>query len=304
MKISNQSFFSLSAQIYKLISAEQRPTLVRIFFYSVILAGLEVVSLAIVFPLLQILITDAPSSSILGRSLNISGDSLNWITILTGIVTLYIVKNIFALWTNHNQSRFLDRLYLRYSHQIYQEFYRQSWTDFTKENSSEAFRKIKNTAYEFAHNVLHNYLFLLPEVLVCVLMLGVVVWIDYRILFILFLLFLPILIFYYFFRRNVIYKLDKSFRDLTPQASIILSQGIDSFAEARMYRKENYFIEHFIAISEITTHQLSRLKTFTNLPLRLVETIGILCFAGIIAYGKVYPETKQSLLLFWSCSLW
>ena len=300
MKLSPLSSISLSIQTFKLLPKDQYAKAVRNFCFSVILAIFEVLSLAVIFPLLQFLIADvesSPSSFVL-KNLEFSTETFHWTTLLTIIVCLYIFKNSFALWQMHSQSQFLDELYVKFAHRIYQRFYQQSWTDYTKENSAESFRKIKNTAYEFTHNVLYSYLTLLPEALICILMVGVIIWIDYRILFILALLFLPTLIFYSFFRKKVISKIDTSFRELTPQANIILSQGIDGFAEARIYQKENYFIKHFISISKITTKQLSRLKTFINLPSRLVETVSILCFAGIIIYGKFFPETKQSLLIF------
>ena len=289
---------SISRQTFKLIPNDQRSRLLRNVVFSIILAGLEVISLAVIFPLLQMLINDSKSTSLLLKDLDLSSETIHWAIPLVVVVGLFVIKNIFAIWHTHRQSRFLDQLYVGFAEKIYQQFYRQSWTAYTKENSSESFRKIKTTAYEFTHNVLHNYLSLIPEASICILMVIVVIWIDYRILFIVFLLLLPLIIFYYFFRKKVISKIDESFRELTPKASIILTQGIDSFAESRIYRKENYFIHHFIEISKITTHQLSRLKTFINLPSRIVETIGILCFAGIVLYGRFFPDTKQSLLIF------
>jgi ABC-type bacteriocin/lantibiotic exporter with double-glycine peptidase domain len=300
VKIKQQSFISLSVQALKLIPTAQRIRIIKNLISSVVLAGLEVLSLAVIFPLLQLLMSDSKShpNSLLLKTLNLSDGSLHWIVLLAIVVGLYLSKNFFAVWQMHKQARFLDKLYVTYAEKIYQGFFQQSWTEYTKKNSSESFRKIRNTAYEFTHNVLHSYLALLPEALICLLMIIVVIWIDLRILFVLALLILPIVILYFFFRKNVIHEIDKSFRELTPQANIILAQGIDSFAEARIYAKETYFIQHFIAISKITTHQLSRLKTFINLPSRIIETIGILCFSGIIIYGKFFPEAHQHLLIF------
>jgi ATP-binding cassette, subfamily B, bacterial PglK len=300
VKLSPLSFISLSIQTFKLLPKDQHAKIVRNSAFSIALAILEVLSLAIIFPLLQFLLADVKSSpnTFILKNFTFPTETFHWTTLLTMIVCLYVFKNSFALWQMHNQSQFLDQLYVKFAKRIYHRFYQQSWTDYTKENSTESFRKIKNTAYEFTHNVLYSYLTLLPEALICILMVGVIVWIDYRILFILALLFLPTLVFYAFFKKKVILKIDKSFRELTPQANIILAQGIDGFAEARIYQKENYFIYHFIAISKITTKLLSRLKTFIILPSRLVETVSILCFAGIIIYGKLFPDTRQSLLVF------
>jgi ABC-type multidrug transport system fused ATPase/permease subunit len=285
---------------FKLLAPNHRIKVVQICALAAFLAGLEVLSLTFILPLLQSLIVGSPSHSnrFHLRYLDLSEGSSNWIVILTLIVVIYIFKNVFALWHMHRQSRFLDQLYVSLAEKIYHRFYQQSWTDFTKENSAEAFRKIKNTAYEYTHNVLASILMLLPEALICVLITVLIIWIDYRILFVLSFLFLPILIFYIIFQKKIISKIDKSFRELTPHANIVLAQGIDSFAETKIYGRDHYFIQHFINISKITTRLLSRLKTFINVPSRLVETIGIICFTGIIAYGKMFPETQEYLLIF------
>ncbi len=300
MKTSQHSFIALSRDTFRLLPADQRTRAVQNTIALVFLAGLEVLSLAVLFPLLQLLmgVSKSQPGSLLFKTTGLSEASVNWTFVLTCVVLLYVVKNIFAVWQVRWQSRFLDNLYVKFASQIYQGFFRQSWTEYTETNSSESFRKIKNTAYEFTHNVLNGYFTVLPEVIICLLMMIVVIYIDYRILFVLALLLLPILTFYFFFRKNVVRKIDRSFRELTPQANIILSQGIDSFSEARIYAKENFFIQRFIAISKITTHQLSKLKAAVNLPTRIVETVGILCFSGIIIYGKLFPDTHQHLLIF------
>jgi ATP-binding cassette, subfamily B, bacterial PglK len=198
----------------------------------------------------------------------------------------------------HKQLDFLNQLYLDFSKRIYHRFYRLKWTDYAQTNSAETFRKIKDTPFEFINYVVNSYFLLITDVVICVMMISIITWFDYRILFVFIILCIPVIVFYFFFRRNVILKTDKSFRELTPVTNIILTQGISSYAEARIYRKEDYFINQFIQVSKITTTQLAKLKTFTSLPTRILETIGIFLFAGMIIYARTSNADVKHIMVF------
>ncbi|HEY8938503.1 MAG TPA: ABC transporter ATP-binding protein [Cyclobacteriaceae bacterium] len=295
-----QSFFKLSIQTIRLLTPDQRKGAIKNIIFSFVVALLEVISLTAIFPLLYQIIKYSQSpdtGSAITRYMNLLTSSLSWYTILIAVVILFLLKNITSLWAVRYQSRFVNKLYITFSEQFYQRFYRQSWIDYLQENSAEIFRKIKNTPYDFSNQVINGYLQVITESLICLLMIGVVSWIDYRIVYVLIGLSIPIILFYYFFRKNIISKIDRSFRDHTPKANIMLGQGIDCFAEAKIYQKEKFFIRKFIEVIKITSSQLASLHAFANLPSRILETLGIICFALCILIGKLFPDYQHTLLL-------
>jgi ABC-type bacteriocin/lantibiotic exporter with double-glycine peptidase domain len=290
----------MSRRGLKLLSRKQVGEALQHIIVVSLLACLEVFSIAVIFPILHSLMgvpSSQSHSAFISKSYSVGG-SMDWAIILAAVVLIFLLKNLLAIWQAYRQAKFLDRLYLDFVNRIYQIFFHQSWIDYTQSNSAESFRKIKNTAYEYTHNVLYGYLVVIPEILVCLLMVGVIVWIDYRLLFIIVILTLPILAFYFIFKRKVVSNIDRSFRELTPKANVLLSQGIAGFAEAKIYSKESFFTRQFLTISEVTTSQLSKLKTYVNVPSRIMEIIGIFCFSGIIVSGKLFPETHSNLLIF------
>jgi ABC-type multidrug transport system fused ATPase/permease subunit len=299
MPRSVRSFFVLTRDTLQLLSGDQRRKIIKNIVLSIGPALLDALSIAIIIPVLnQALDQGSEKSTLISKGLFIPPGSIPWQALLIMLVAVFLLKNLSSLWLSKTQSTFLNNLYITFSEQIYYRFYHQPWTDYVKENSAETFRKIKNTAFDFTNNVLSGYLSLLTDLFVCLTMTVVLIWLDYRIVFILSILCLPVIASYYFFRKNVILKIDRSFRYLTPQANVLLSQGINSFAEAKIYRKENYFINHFITIIRITSKQLADLKTFVTMPSRLLEIVGIICLVFLIAYAKLYPAYQQSLLIF------
>lgn len=295
-KILNHSFISLTRQTIGLLSEKQQVRALKNISFSLILALLEVISLGIAIPVFYHLI-NTPDDKI-ALPVDIAEISLSWSAVVCVLIMVFLIKNAIAIWLTHKQHHFANNLYTTYAEALYKRFYNQPYTEYLQQNSVETFRKIKNTAFDFTNNVLLNYFLISADLLICMLVTGILIWLDFRVIFILIALSLPVIVFYYYFRKKVISNLDRSFRDLTPQASITLSQGIDSFAEARIYHKENFFIDRFIDISKITTRLLSHLKIMSSLPLRIFETLAIISFSAIIVYGRFFSIDNESLLIF------
>lgn len=296
----NTSFFSEVFEILDLLSYKQRVGAIGNIVCSIGIALLEVFSLTVILPLFYYLIDPGKSwrvPEVMSKAI-LSMESVSWIVIVTSVILIFALKNILSVWQTHKQLKFLNQLYLDFSKRIYHRFYRLNWNDYAQTNSAETFRKIKDTPFEFINYVLNSCFLLFTDSVICLMMVGVIVWFDYRILFILIILCIPVFVFYFFFRRNVILKTDRSFRELTPVTNVILTQGISSYTEARIYQKENYFIDRFINASSVTTTQLINLKTFTSLPTRILETIGVVLFAGMIIYARTANVDAQNIVVF------
>ena len=296
----NTSFFSEVLEILDLLSYKHRVGAIGNIVFSIGIAFLEVFSLTVILPLFYYLIDPDKLwqiPDVMQRAIR-SMESISWLLCVTVVVLIFTLKNVLSVWQTHRQLEFLNRLYLDFSRRIYNRFYRLNWNDYAQTNSAETFRKIKDTPFEFINYVLNSCFLLITDGIICLTMVGVITWFDYRILFILTVLCIPVFVFYFFFRRNVILKTDRSFRELTPVTNVILTQGISSYTEARIYQKENYFIDRFINASRVTTTQLINLKTFTTLPPRLLETIGVVLFAGMIIYARTANVDSQNIVVF------
>jgi ABC-type bacteriocin/lantibiotic exporter with double-glycine peptidase domain len=197
----------------------------------------------------------------------------------------------------HAQAIFTHDVFILFSQQLYHRFYQQQWTDYLLQNSHETVRKIKHTPADFTNYVLHAYLTLISDLTICILTSAVLIWYDFKIVLIILLLSTPVLMFYYWFKKNVLLKINESFRQLTPLANIMITQGIDSFAETKIYHKENFFVSHFMTFNETSSKYLAQLKSSSHIPSRLFETLSILCFGAVIAYSKFHPAYQQNLLV-------
>lgn len=293
------SFFKLTNDSFKLLSLTQRRGALRSVIFSTSQALLEVISVAAVIPLFYLIVSGNTNgySSFFLKGAILHSTLFSWTSVLVTIIIVFALKNCISFFLTHYQSQFIKDVSVSFSKRLFERFYKQSWSDYLKDNSSEAVRKIKTTPSDFANYVLYNFLLLTTDLCTCTFMIGGMLLFDYKIIVIVSAICLPVSILYYFLRKGVISKINMSFRKLTPQASIVLSQGIDSFAEARIYKRENFFINRFMEIREITAKHLANLTAVATLPIRLFEFASVLSFAGVIAYAKTYQADHNNLMV-------
>ena len=288
----------LSVETFRLLSPSQRKHFFKNLSFSIIQALLEVVSIATVIPLFYLLIDNTTSESLpfLKNSVRIT-NLFSWSSILMTVVIAFLVKNIITVGITSYQSHFIKDVSVTFSERLYYRFYKQHWTDYLRDNSAEIVRKIKTTPSDFANYVLQGHLQLATDACICLLMLGTMLWFDYRIIIIALALFVPVTGLYYLFRKKVLSKINRSFRELTPIGNIVLTQGIDSFAETKIYHKQNFFIKRFMEMRRTTASHLATLTTATTLPAKFFEVMAILTFASIILYSKLYNLEKEYLIV-------
>ena len=273
---------------------QARQTIIRVLL-TLLLATLDVFSLAAIIPVFYALF---PSSQEL-IFLNISTDVLNahWEFVLLVIVVLFVLKNFLALKLTKTQFDFLNEVALSLTEKLYRQFYRQPWQNYLKDNSAEIVRKIKTSPLDFTQYILQGYITLISDGISCLLMLGLMVFYDYRVVIVIIVTAAPVAILYFLYRRKIISQVDRSFRELTPVSNVVLTQGIGSFAEARIYKKEDFFIRRFMVVWKSTSQHLADLGAAATIPSRLFELTGVICFAAIVFYSKVSEDHSNMTIV-------
>jgi ATP-binding cassette, subfamily B, bacterial PglK len=293
-----KSIIQISRDTFGLLSRTQQKKGLKNLAFSILQAALEVLSAATIIPLFYLLIDNSiPQDSTLLQSMGHITDLFSWPSILIIIIIVFLCKNVISLLLIHNQSRFIKEISVSFSERLYRRFYHQQWTEYLHENSAETVRKIKTTPSDFANYVLQGHLQVATDACICLLMLCGMLWFDYRIIIIVLILFVPIAGLYQLFRKKIISKINTSFRELTPVGNIVLTQGIDSFAETKIYHKKNFFIRRFMDIRRITASHLASLTTVTSLPAKFFEVMGVLSFAAVILYSKLVNLEKDHLIV-------
>src|SRR5690606_16345932 len=237
----NEKFPDLTRLSYSLLDGKTRADAARNVLYSVLVSVMEAFSLAACFPLFYALAGQQGSEVPEWISAWVPS-WMPWWTILILLIALFLCKNGAVTWLARRQLRFTVNVYLSFAEKLYRKFYAQPWSGRVQRDSADAFRRIRTTPYDFANHIVGSFLLLITDALTCAWMLVVVALLDVRALAIVLIFAVPLVVFFRLVKKRYVIDADRSFREISPRANTILSQGINSAAEATVYQRQEYFI--------------------------------------------------------------
>lgn len=249
--------------------------------YSVVYAFLELVSVAVLIPLIAPL---SDSNTITFLNIQIPGVENHFLPLIIAIAAIFLLKNIVILIIASRQAHFISNISTELSLLLFNRFYKQSWLNYISINTEDYIRKIKEVPSDFAHHVLHNYIKIVTDILSGILIITFLSFTDIRTIFVLVGMLFPVWIIYLIFKRTVILNINKSFRDITPVTSSVLAQSVESFLETRLYGKKNYFLKKYSHLRKTSSDYLAKLKAASYFPSLFFEVAGVIIILGLLYY--------------------
>lgn len=292
MPFDARSIFALAKRALNILDEGERKKAYKSIVLSVVNSLFEILSLASILPILTILLR---GESISSMGFEISKRHISIALVI--LILLFIAKNIISIIILRYQLNFLGKISNDLSEKLLHGFFRKDWIDYAKQNSADTWRKVSNISEEFAQYILHGYLNLITEVLISLPVIAIIATYNIQLFLTCFLFFIPFFVVHYFLKRKVLTKIEASFRKVAPVAARLLYQSLDSFVEAKIYNKETYFIERYIDVRKATIKNLNTFKLITALPNKIFETLGVLCFSGIVIFALLNSSINNDLIL-------
>jgi ABC-type bacteriocin/lantibiotic exporter with double-glycine peptidase domain len=290
------SVFSTFKRAFSILSVSQLQRTRIQFFYSFVQAFFELVSVAVLIPLIaQLSKPGLNSISLFNIHMATGGDHLLLLIII--IIAVFLLKNIVLMITASRQAHFVSAISTEISLLLFSRFYKQSWLNYVSSNTEDYIRKIKEIPSDFAHHVLHNLIRILTDILTGVILITFLSLTDFRTILVLLGMLLPVWIIYLIFKRTVIQNFNKSFRDITPVTSSVLAQSVESFMEAKLYGKEDFFLTKYSWLRRTSSDYLAKLKTASYFPSLLFEFAGVVIILGLLYYATQIGGGNAALQL-------
>jgi len=262
-------------------------------FLSCVNAFFDLISFGLFIPFIASLGQRDQSKISLAPVINIEVSALPF---LLTLVAGFLVKNIIGGWINYRQSLFIHKTFVETSQQLFKSFYEQSFEDYCRQNSAESIRRIKQAPSDFTNHVLLPLLALVTDTIVTICVVAFLFWYDYKVVFALAVVLFPILLTYYLFKTKIVSRIKRNFQEEIPKSNIIISQGIDAFAEAKIYRKEDFFMKRFSDINSQTSRHLADLRTAAFIPQRILEIVAVFSL-GLIFTLSHFTGNQSGIVL-------
>ncbi len=290
----NDSIFATFKKTVSILSTSQkRSTRIQVL-YSLVYAFLELISVAVLIPLISQL-NHSASPGLFNLQFPELENHLLLLILLIAIT--FLLKNVAIMVITSKQAHFTSDISTELSLLLFNNFYKQSWLNYIQVNTEDYIRKIKEVPSDFAHHVLHNFIRIITDILTGLVLITFLSLAEIRTLFVLVGMVLPVWVIYLIFKKTVIQNINKSFREITPITSAVLAQSVESFMEARLYGKENYFLNKYAMLRKTSSDYLAKLKAASYAPALFFEVAGIIIILGLLYYATLFPDKSTFLQL-------
>jgi ATP-binding cassette, subfamily B, bacterial PglK len=287
----------LYALVWSLLTkAERRRTLI-LGVYLIIGTVLEVLSVGVLVPLIQVLTQSNLQSTypIINRTFSNSSEQSIVLIILVGVICIFILKELFLGFSLWMQRGFIARLETRFQSELFDRYTRQPYEFHLTNNSSLLSRNILNST-NFSNNILDPMFMLLTDGFVTIALCVVLVAIEPMTMLLTICSVGAIAgIFHGFSKRRIVQWGAK--RQL--QDGIKLQQMSETFGgikEIAITGREEYFRRRFSSnIGQLA--QINRkFTTLLGIPRLYLELLSVSGLAILVLSMLALGKTKESLL--------
>jgi len=290
-----------TAQIFRLVwslltKIERRRTSILVF-YLIIGTVLEVLSVGILVPLIQVLTQSNLQSkfSMINRLFPNSSDQFIVVIILVSVCCIFIAKELFLGFSVWMQRGFVARLETRFQSDLFDRYTRQPYEFHLTNNSSLLSRNILNST-NFVNNVLDPIFILLTDGFVTVALCVVLVVIE------------PVAMLLticsvgafagiahgFSERRIVQWGAERQLQDGIKLQ--LLSETFGGIKEIAMTGREEYFRRRFSSNIKQLAHLNRKFTTLLGIPRLYLELLSVVGLATLVLSMLALGKTLESLL--------
>jgi ABC-type multidrug transport system fused ATPase/permease subunit len=273
---------------------------------------LELITLGLLIPFLGVIISPhlLTQFSLGQRFLEYFGSlSLHHSVLILGIIifTFFVAKNIISYIFYAYYNRFVYSVATELSKKKLDQFYAQSYPDFQKSNTAEMLREISSLPIEFAHHILLGSMVILSEAMIVIMFAAGMAVFQFRIFMMVLCTLLPFVLIAWYISVRFLHVTKKTIQHKSPVILHRLSDALAGFQEAKLYKKEDYFVERYIGGQHDLNFQYGKLNAANIIPGRLSEVFAVAGMMLLLLFsygiqGDLSPSIIYILTIFAACA--
>jgi ATP-binding cassette, subfamily B, bacterial PglK len=209
------------------------------------------------------------------------------------IVTTFLFKNwvTYTMYASFNQ--FVFGIAAELSQTKLREYYSLDFLEVEKRNTSEYARQTMHVPIEFSQHVVLGSMIILSESMVMVMLTITVILLNTMAFLLIIGFLLPFIAATRYISVRKLRTGKKTIHSLNDKNAKVLSDILNGYVDARLYRKEEYFTNRYSKMQETLNKELATLNSVNTLPGRLSEVflISALVVILFISHGSMKDHT-------------
>ena len=294
-------------KINKILYSVEKNTLAKLSFFSISAMLLEILSLAFLVPVLNIILNPDKIQdylSFLNFDYEFNDNMYNDFVVysLIGIFIVFFVKGILLIKINFSQNKIIYRVKAKLSSVLLKKYLNEKYSFHLKNNSTKLIQNTLNEVNRFVGESLIPITTFLTESLISLGLLTVLVMIEPKGAFFTIILLLILLLMVTKFTKNIALNYGTA-RQINERISLKhLSQALTGIREVKILNKEAKFIELFDESNIAATNSIRNYNNFIIIPRIIIELIGVTSILFLIFFlmlsGKEFQKIFTTISIF------
>lgn len=283
-----------------ILNKEQKLYCIVVFVMSLISAGLEILGVSIVLPLLTAILSidDLKQNSFAASIFELFHLSTNEQIIMficSGVALIYIFKNVFAIFYTWISAKFSNKIRRELALKIFEAYTKQGYTYFVNNNSAEILRGIGEDPQSVQTIVSNMFLLLVRVITVISIVIFIVVQTPY-LAFILIVFAIFSFIFAEFIFRNRMKKAGYAQRHYSYLARQSALEAIQGSKEVFAMNRQNYFTEEYRRCMEKYDNACASASVGASAPTCILEAVCVVGLVFAVAFQAMNVSDANELI--------
>jgi ATP-binding cassette, subfamily B, bacterial PglK len=289
------------ASIYKLLNFREKYHFKYIFILLCINSLLELMSLAIFYPLIKFL-TDGNYGMATINNYLIKFDyqiiNTNEVIFffLGLILIMFVIKNSFYLYYVYEQTKFVKKIRLRVSNELLEKYIHLSYPAFFKKTLANILRNI-DLSINFSQIALSLILFY-SEILVSLVLIGYLLNLEFKLTLAIIVILTVLILISKKISKNKFYQLGIISQKYAERLRKEVLQTFSGIREVKILKKESFFIKKFNNVNRLEAKNNLLRDVLLQVPKALIETVVVFLLVIIIFSMYIFEYPKSVIMLY------
>ena len=272
---------------------------IQVFYISLLMAlntMLELLSVGLILPVITILMK---------KDLNFLPENLYQITknfeyldllkiVLSGLIIIYILKNLFIFFYNYKQGLFLKNLHIRVVSDLFKKYIFQNYSFFLQKDTGSILRNLNVS--RIVSICLVSYLTLALELSIISCFLIYIFYLNFSISLIITLIFISFGLILYKTTRKKLHLWGSLKQDYDAKMNQQIIQSFTLIKNIKIFNKEKKIFNFFKDITLKSEDLIFKTDIVQQLPRVLAETLGVISIAILIFVLTISGKSNSEII--------
>jgi ABC-type bacteriocin/lantibiotic exporter with double-glycine peptidase domain len=267
--------------------------LIAIFIFN---ALFELLGLGLMMSIFYLIIDEKNFTLIINKSIFFENYTYNEIINICaiGLIIIFLLKSALVFFTNLIQSKIFTDIHFRLANKLLLSYLNKDYNFFFSRNRAKLAFNIANEIEQICIRLINPILNIISETIIVILILSFFIF-QFKNFLIYFIMFVSFYLLFYFFTKNISFKLGEVRKHNELNKAAILKDIFNGIKQIKMQNIEIFFYNQFGKLNQRALNAFVKSSVIGFLPKIIIELIVIIFIASFIIYFNYKNEIKEAI---------